>query len=120
MKKLLGILFIVMILLGAGVASVAVAQEAPPTGSALPTTGIPVTGATLIDRIALIGNWVFAIFLAISLIYIILGAFQFVTGAGDPVKITEARQKLIFAVVGIAIALLAAGFDDILRNILVG
>ena len=119
MKKLLGILFIATILLGAGVASVAVAQEAPPPEFELPTTGIPVTGSTLLDRIALIGNWVFAIFLALSLIYIILGAFQFVTAAGDPAKITEARQKLIFAVVGIAIALLAAGFDDILRHILV-
>ena len=119
MKKVLGFLFILVILLGAGVASVAVAQETPPAGSELPTTGIPVTGGELIDRIALIGNWVFAIFLAISLIYIILGAFQFVTAGGNPEQVSAARQKLIFAVIGIAIALLAAGFDDIIRSVLV-
>ena len=119
MKKLLGILVIVTLLLGAGFASVAVAQEAPPSGFELPTTGIPVTGGTLLDRIALIGNWVFAIFLAISLIYIVLAAFQFVTGGGKPEDITAARQKLIYAIIGIAIALLAAGVDDILRSILV-
>ena len=119
MKKFLGLLFVLTILLGSGVALVAVAQETPPSGSALPTTGIPTTGATLIDRIALIGNWVFAIFLAISVIYIILGAFQFVTGAGNPEQVSAARQKLIYAAIGIAVALLAAGFDDILRSILV-
>ncbi|MBI4138408.1 MAG: hypothetical protein HY482_02355 [Candidatus Wildermuthbacteria bacterium] len=86
----------------------------------LPTTGIPTSGTDLIDRIALIGNWIFAIFLAISVIYIVLAAFEFVTGAGDPAKVSGARQKLIYAAVGIGVALLAAGIDDIVRSIVVG
>jgi hypothetical protein len=119
MKKLFIVVAIAMFL-AVGVAGVAVAQTVPPPGQGLPTTGVPTTGAALLDRIAIIGNWVFAIFLAISIIYIILGAFQFVTGGGDPAQVSAARQKLLYAAVGIAIALLAAGFDDILRNILVG
>lgn len=87
--------------------------------NSLPTTGIPETGNELIDRIGLIGNWVFAIFLAISVIYIVLAAFEFVTGAGDPAKVSGARMKLIYAAVGIAIALLAGGIDDIVRSIIV-
>ena len=81
------------------------------------TEEAPSTGAGLLGRVQLIGNWVFAIFLAISLIYIVLAAFQFVTGGGDPEQVSAARQKLIYAAVGIAIALLAAGFPLILRNI---
>jgi len=81
--------------------------------------GIPDTGKELVERIQLIANWVFAFFLAISLIYIVLGAFQFVTAGGDPTKITEARQKLIFAVIGIAIGLLTLGIPAIIRNIVV-
>ena len=117
--KILCSLLIVVTLFAAVGAPMAFAQEAPPTGSGLPTTGIPVTGGDLLERIALIGNWVFAFFLALSIIYIILAAFQFVTGGGDPAQVSAARQKLIYAMVGIAIALLAAGFDDILRSILV-
>ena len=80
---------------------------------------IPLTGTVLIDRIQLIANWVFAFFLAISLIYIVLGAFQFVTAGGDPAQISGARQKLIFALIGIAIGLLTFGIPAIIRSIIV-
>ncbi|MBI4138410.1 MAG: hypothetical protein HY482_02365 [Candidatus Wildermuthbacteria bacterium] len=80
-------------------------------------TEIPISGTALLEKVGVIGNWVFAIFLAISLIYIILAAFEFVTGAGEPTKVSGARQKLIYAAVGIGVALLAAGIDDIVRSI---
>jgi len=91
----------------------------PPTGKGLSGGGVPKTGAGLLDDIQRIANWVFAIFLAISLIYIILGAFQFVTAGADPAKIQQAREKLIFAVIGIAIGLLVFGIPQIIRSIVV-
>jgi len=118
MKIVFGIMLAVSLLAMVGAPAV-LAQQAPPGGQGLPEEGIPETGAELLDTIALIGNWVFAIFLAMSVIYIILAAFQFVTGGGDPAQVSGARQKLIYAAIGIAIALLAAGFDDILRSILI-
>lgn len=119
MKTASSILFVVTLLALVG-APAAIAQGIPPVNGLPDETQVPTTGEALLARIALIGNWVFAIFLAISLIYIVLAAFQFVTGGGDPVQVSAARQKLIYAAIGIAVALLAAGFDDILRNILVG
>ena len=100
------------------------AAEAVPGNFAIPAAGstagtAPETGALLIARIQLIANWVFAFFLAISLIYIILGAFQFVTAGGDPAQISSARQKLIFALIGIAIGLLTFGIPAIIRSIVV-
>jgi len=90
----------------------------PPASFRLGTDNeVPTSGDDLLARIQVVSNWVFAIFLAISIIYIVLGAFQFVTGGGDPAKITEARQKIMFAAIGITIALLAAGFPVILRTI---
>ena len=119
MKKLLGVLLVIAVL-SIAIAPVAFAGEhEPPVERRLPTTGIPATGNELLERIDLIGNWVFAIFMAIAIIYILLGAFQFITAGGDPAKLSEARQKLIFAAIGIGISLLAAGFDDILRSVLV-
>ena len=81
--------------------------------------GAPAKGVDLINRIQGVTSWVFAFFLAISLIYIILGAFQFVTGGDDPAQITAARQKLIYAAIGIAIALIAGGFPAVLRSIVI-
>ena len=90
----------------------------PPEGFRLGTdTEVPQTGTEILSRIQLISNWVFAIFLAISLIYLVLAAFQFVTGGGDPAQISGARQKLIYAMIGIAIAFMTAGFPAILRSI---
>ena len=115
MKILFGILVIVTLFAAVGVPA-ALAQE--DIGELGFPTNVPKTGVDLVERIGDIGNWIFAIFLAISLIYIVLAAFQFVTGGGQPEQISAARQKLIYATVGIAIALLAAGFDDILRSII--
>ncbi|MCH7828694.1 hypothetical protein IH982_02375 [Patescibacteria group bacterium] len=92
--------------------------EIPPANFRLGTESeVPQSGGAILARIQIIANWVFAVFLAISLIYIVLAAFQFVTGGGDPAQVSGARQKLIYALIGIAIALMAAGFPAILRSI---
>lgn len=106
-----------MVLVSLAFSFVALAQEDLPSGFE-PPLEVPTTGADLIGLITTAGNWVFAIFLAISLIYILLAAFQFITGGGEPEKISEARQKLIYAIIGIAIALVASGLDDIIRSVL--
>ena len=110
------IFFVVLVALALSIAGGTVLAVDEPTNG-LPTTGVPSNAQELLDRVNTIGNWVFAIFLAISIIYILMAAAQFVTGG--PEKVGEARQKLIFAIIGIAIALLATGFDDILRSILI-
>src|SRR3989338_847705 len=91
-----------------------------PTSGGLPEESkVPTTGDTLIARIGTITNWVFAVFVAISVIFIVLAAFQFVTAGGKPEEVSMARQKLIYAVIGIAIALLARALPAVLRNILI-
>ena len=78
----------------------------------------PQTGQALLDMIKLIADWIFAIFLVVAVIYILLAALQFVTSGGDPMAVTQARQKIIYAAVGIAIALLAKGIPFAIKNIL--
>ena len=72
----------------------------------------------ILQIITTIGNWIFAIFMAISVIFILWGAFEFVTGGGDPEKVSSAKKRLLYAAIGIALALVANGVDDILRSIL--
>ncbi|GEM_PF-2316062 len=78
----------------------------------------PQTKAELLAILDTVVNWFFTIFIIIAIIFIILAAFQFITGGGDTAKISEARQKLIWATLGIIVALIAKGFPVVIRNIL--
>ena len=65
-----------------------------------------------------IGNFLFAIFMGVALLFVVWGGVQFVVSGGDPTKVSEAKKRLIWAVIGISVALLAAFVDDILRSVL--
>jgi len=65
-----------------------------------------------------IGNFLFAIFMGIALLFIVWGAIQFVISGGDPTKVSEAKKRMIWAVIGVGLALVAAFVDDILTSLL--
>jgi len=79
----------------------------------------PQTAGQVLDVIENITNWVFAIFLAISIIFLIWGAFEFVTGEGNPEQISSAKRRLLYAVIGIGLALLANAVPAVLRSIII-
>jgi hypothetical protein len=79
----------------------------------------PESAGAFLQIIDNIGDWVFAIFLAISVIFLVWGAFEFVTSEGNPEKVSSAKKRLLYAVIGISLGLLANGVDDILRSILI-
>jgi len=89
--------------------------EAPPAGKALPTG--PKTGTELFNILDAIANWVFAGFLVLATIFIIVAALQFLTGGGEPAQVAQARMKLLWAVVAIAIAAAAKGLPVAVRHI---
>ena len=78
----------------------------------------PQSPEDVLQIIVIISNWVFAIFLAISVIFLVWGAFEFVTGEGNPERVSSAKKRLLYAIIGISIALLANGVDDVLRSII--
>ena len=78
----------------------------------------PTSAGQVLRILDAIGDWVFAIFIGIATIFIIIAIFDFVTGGGDPAKISSARKKLIYAAIGIALALVAGGLDNVLSNII--
>ena len=120
MKKLLSAAILVFLFAGLTVSFGVFAVEEPPSGEGLPTKSqVPGTGSLLLGKIDTITNWVFAVFITIAVIFIVLAAFQFVTAGGKPEEVSLARQKLIYAVIGIAIALLARALPAVLRNIII-
>lgn len=43
----------------------------------------------------------------ISVIYIILGGLRYVTSAGDPASIKSAKDTVLYAIIGVVVAILA-------------
>jgi hypothetical protein len=48
---------------------------------------------------------IFGIAAAIAVLVIVLASINFITGGGDPDKISRAKKSVIFALVGLAIAI---------------
>jgi hypothetical protein len=69
----------------------------------------------LMDTVQYVTNWIFYILTVIVVIMVIYGGFVIVTGAGNPDKLTSGRQILTFALIGLALALLAKFLPSIVR-----
>lgn len=59
----------------------------------------------------------FWIVIVISVIMVLVAAFDYVTAGDDTEKTTRGRKRLTYAAVGIAIALLATGFPAIISSV---
>ena len=73
--------------------------------------------ATL-NTIYTVTNWVFFLLTILAVLMIIYGGFIYITAAGDPAKATKGKSVLTFAVIGLAIALLAKFVPSLVRFIL--
>lgn len=90
--------------------------EHVPGGKELPAG--PQSGLQAINTVEGITDWLFVAFLLFAVIMIVVAAFQFVGAGGDPNSVSQARSKLIWAAVGISIAVLAKGVPIALRVII--
>mgnify|MGYP007054529859 CR=1 FL=1 len=111
MKKYAYLILFFLILAGGMGGEVALAQnpEAPPTiagiGNTIPTG--PQSGRDLFILVQTLTDWLFVAFILTAVVFIIIAAFQFLTGGGDPNSVAQARQRLIWAVVAIGLAILS-------------
>jgi sterol desaturase/sphingolipid hydroxylase (fatty acid hydroxylase superfamily) len=72
---------------------------------------------TLINTIA---TWLLGIGSTIAVIMVLWAAFLFMTSGGNQQKVTQARQTLWYAIIGLAVLLLAKGVTSIVQNFLSG
>ena len=70
---------------------------------------------SIITRIT---NWFFGIVLLIAIIMIIAAGFNYVVSGGNETKVKTAMNFLIYALVGVAIALLAKGLVFVICELL--
>ena len=90
----------------------------------LPLVGLaqtsPVEVPTIgpLDALKNIRNWLFTFLLIVAVIFFILAAYDFVTAGGNTEKVESARQKVIYGVIGLIVAIMAYGLVDfVLKNI---
>ena len=75
-------------------------------GQAATTPDLP-TDAHLLDMIADIANYLFWILLAISIVFIVYAGLLFVTASGNAEQVEKARGIILYAIIGIVIAIIA-------------
>ena len=98
------------------VGGVAVAVEAIPSPFGAIPTGAT-TGGEFVAILIGITDWIFVFLLILAVLFIVLAAFQFVTAGGDPAAVGQARNKLIYAAVGVIVAALSKGLPIAIRSI---
>jgi hypothetical protein len=91
----------------------------PATGPcAFDSTTSPCGICCLMNALYTITDWVFIITIAIVMLFVIVGAFTFVTSAGDPEKTKSGRLYITYAAIGLAIGLLARAVPGIVRMVI--
>ena len=139
MKKILSIFATVSLLAVLFLPAVSLAVS-PPAGNEIPTKctidNVTVKGiegcnvaecptsdtncgmCCMLNTIYTVTNWIFYIMTLIAVLMIIYGGFVYITAAGDPAKATSGKSILTFAIIGLAIALLAKLIPSLVRFIL--
>ena len=114
MKKVIAVsllsLFLAVTLVGAASAQIASPEATIPTGIT--------TAQGFIEAMRTLTDWLFVILVVVAVVFIVLAGLQFITGGGDPVAVSAARTKLIWAAVGVGIALLARGLPAAIQNLI--
>jgi hypothetical protein len=70
------------------------------------STNLPNVSASS-NQLNSILNIVFSIIGALSVLFVVIGGLRYVLSDGDPKKTSEAKQTIIYAVIGLVIAALA-------------
>ena len=109
------------LLLSSLIPTVAFAQNPfdPGSGSStLPTlpTNTPRSFSGLIDVIVTISQWMFGILMALSIVFILYAAFLYIISQGNEDRIKMAKTILIYAVIGLVVAVLAGGINVIVQD----
>ncbi len=54
-------------------------------------------------------NWIFWLLIVLTIIFVLVAAFKYLTAAGDPEKVKAAGSTLLYAAIAVVVALIAKG-----------
>ncbi len=76
----------------------------------------PMPRVDLIPGILRVVDIIFTILVAAAVIFVMIGAFQLLTAGGDAEKVSQGREKILYAVIAVVVALLARGIIEFIRR----
>jgi hypothetical protein len=83
-------------------------------GSALPGISMSATGGTtgFITYVLcnIIAFWMFSALMALTVVFVLVAAYKYLTSGGEPAKVSEATKVITFAAVSVVVALFARAF----------
>jgi FtsH-binding integral membrane protein len=85
----------------------------PVSSLAIDIPAAPAGGKTIKDIFSAILTPVWEVTFAVAVIMVISSGIMFMTANGEPNKITQARQALIWAIIGLAVATLAFSLQTV-------
>jgi hypothetical protein len=63
-------------------------------------------------------DWAFTFLLVLSVAFVLYAAYLYVTASGDSEKIGKANKIIVYAAIGVAIAVLSSILPDLVQNLL--
>jgi len=78
----------------------------------------PIGITSIEDLIRVITNYIFYLAIIIAPVMIIIGAFMFMTSAGDPKKVSTGKNIILWTVVGLAVILFSKGIMSLIKSVL--
>jgi hypothetical protein len=98
-------------------------EDPTPTPTPGPTTGTgitnPIDAETFSDLVDLVIEWILNIAMVLAPLVIVYGGFTYITAAGDTSKMNQAKQIILYAVIGFILALLAWSLVGIFQDLVV-
>lgn len=73
-----------------------------------------------LNTVYTVTDWVFYLMMAVAVFMIIWAGISFATHGDNPEEVGKARNKILYAAVGVAVALLARAIPTLVRFILAG
>ena len=89
-----------------------IALATPALAFAVPTS---VKGLT--DKLCSVAGLIFDIALIVGVVFVIVAAFKYMTAGGSAEKFKSANMSLIYAVIGLGVALVASSVPTITANV---
>lgn len=79
-------------------------------------TNIPSSTSDLGAAVAKVMQGIFLLMGAIAVVVVMVGGLQYILSAGDPKKTAQAKETILYAVIGVVIALSAYAIVSFISN----
>lgn len=110
--------FIVLLVaggIGALIANILGRSDVPIEGAE--AVDAPITNFSELEGVLMnISRWMFGILMALSIVFILYAAFLYIISQGNEERIKTAKTILIYAVVGLVVAVLAGGINMVIQD----